>query len=106
LGFLRGWKANAVDYPAILRRQCQCFSELSVQAHVDDGALLDLLEPRVEPRVELLAEEDLADLSPHAAEPLALQRLLRLEAEDVIAERGAIRRRDLPGRQAEDLRFD
>src|SRR5262245_1931521 len=82
------------------------YSQLTVEAHVDDRALLDLLDPRVVARVELLAEEDLANLCLDPREPLAFEAVLRLEPKDVIAERGAVGQRDLPGREAEDLQLD
>src|SRR5215475_268249 len=82
------------------------FSQLAVQPHVDDRALLDLLDPRVVARVELLAEENLANLRLDPREPLSLEAVLRLEPEDVIAERGAVGQRDLPRREAENLQLD
>src|SRR5262245_56640415 len=82
------------------------FSQLAVQPHVDDRALFDLLDPRVVARVELLAEENLANLRLDPSEPLALEAVLRLEPEDVIPERRAMGQRDLPGREAQNLQLD
>src|SRR5204863_8011302 len=56
--------------------------------------------------VVLLPEQDVPDLLPRALQPLAIERLLGLELEHVIAERGAVRPRDLAGPQAEDLVLD
>src|SRR5262249_7853283 len=88
------------------RRIVNDFSQLAVEAHVDDRALLDLLDPCVVARVELLAEENLSNLRLDAREPRSLEAVLRLEPEDVIAERRAVGQRDLPGREAENLQLD
>src|ERR1051325_5635230 len=77
-----------------------------LQTQLDDRALLDLVEPRFLSRVELLPEQDVADLLSRAHQPLALQCLLRFEPEDVPAERGPIGGRDLARSEGEDLGLD
>src|SRR5262245_46528108 len=72
------------------------------EPHVDDGALPDLAEPLFEPHLELLAEQDVADLVARLCEPLAAQRFLRVELEKVVSHVRAERGRRLSRRQGED----
>src|SRR5262249_54581532 len=69
-------------------------------------SLLDLFQPGLQPRLVLLAEQNLSDLLLDADEPVALQRVLRLQPEDVIAERRAVGRRYLSGLELQDLALD
>src|SRR3989442_7623342 len=73
---------------------------------LDDGPLLDLLEPGLEAHLVLLPEQDLLHLLPHALETLTLEAVLRLEPEDVVSEAGPVGPRDLAGLQDEDLGLD
>src|SRR3989449_3515296 len=76
------------------------------QPDLDDRPLLDLLEPGLQARVVLLAEQDLADLRLGPGQRLPLEGLLRLEAEDVVAQRRPVRLGDRAWLQTQDLRLD
>ena len=76
------------------------------QADLDDRPLLDLLEPGSQACLVLLPEEEIADLLAGALQPLALQRLLRFQLEEMVSEGGPVGLRDLPRRQLEDLVLD
>src|SRR5206468_10856674 len=82
------------------------FSQLPIQAHVDDRTLLDLFEPGIETGVELCPEQDVPDLRLDAVQPLAFQRLLRFEAKDVVAERRPVRGGDRLRAERDDLGLD
>src|SRR5262245_323117 len=90
-------------YPPIRALPCQCFCS---HADLDDCTPLDLLDPDLHPGVVLLAEEDLPHLLPNPLERLTIQRLLRLQTEDVIADLRPVRSGHLPRPQAEDLGLD
>src|SRR2546428_6905226 len=82
------------------------FSQLTVQAHVDDRTLFDLFQPGVKSGIKLFPEKDVPDLRLDPRQPFAFQRLLRFEAKDVIADRRPIGRGDRSWAEAEDLRLD
>src|SRR5262249_16775702 len=100
-GFLRGWSYNA----AIVASRGPCCQRFS-HTNLDDRALLDLLEPGLQPGFVLLPEQDFADLLFDSDQPVALQRVLRLEPEDVVTERRPVRGRHLAGLQLQDLGLD
>src|SRR5437016_9711781 len=76
------------------------------QPYLDDRPLPDLLEPGLQTRIVLLPEQDLADLRLGPGQRLPFEGLLRLEAEDVVAQRRPVRFGDRARLQAQDLRLD
>src|SRR5438128_12441206 len=74
--------------------------------YLDDRPLPDLLEPGLQTRIVLLPEQDLADLRLGPGQRLPFEGLLRLEAEDVEAQRRPVRFGDRARLQAQDLRLD
>src|SRR5207249_12158540 len=76
------------------------------QPYLDDRPLPDLLEPGLQSRIVLLPEQDLADLRLGPGQRLPFEGLLRLEAEDVVAQRRPVRFGDRARLQAQDLRLD
>src|SRR2546427_9685449 len=76
------------------------------QPYLDDRPLPDLLEPGLQARIVLLPEQDLADLRLGPGQRLPFEGLVRLEAEDVVAQRRPVRFGDRAMLQAQDSSLD
>src|SRR6185503_19240545 len=76
------------------------------QAHVDDGALANLGEPLALADRQLLPQQDVADLVARLGEPIARERFLGIQAEEVVPDLRAERRRRLARREPENGGLD